>query len=478
MAQNGGDTRTSTGYHIDVSSPAKVPILKAALEEKEGSDEAAVGGPIDSLIICTKAQATSNAIQGLQTRLSPSSVITLLQNGMGVYDELCAKFWPDPRSRPNFILGTTTHGVTPTGTPGSVQHMSRPGQGAIKWGIVPDPRGNVDYEHWLWGRRVSDLPALTPPDSPRMPLPVAPEGVGIPNLNGTISALLSMTQLSPVLLPMPHLYHELLLKLAVNAAINPLTAVLGGGYLYNGSLHRSGPGHRLVQQTCKETSAVLCAYLHNMSGTHPAPPDTVRMFSPPSLVARVHQVIAATRENVSSMAGDVKNGRETEIAYINGYLVSLGNRLGVPTPTHRMLSEMVKFKAEVGGLNQKLYPSISGVVRRGEQSALEARRMSLEDRKISLEERKLALKEEKQREIILAKRQIKRRMRRDQALRDARERDARGETSPSWEEKRQPKISSDSKAAETGGAAFGEVVSRALPSSDSEWSTTDSEAQK
>lgn len=467
VAQSGGDTQTSSGYQIEVSRPSRIPQLVAAQSAYETSDTTSdasnIEGPIDSLIVCTKAQATSVAIQGLQGRLSANSVITLLQNGMGVYDELCAKFWPDPQSRPNFVLGTTTHGVTPSGTPGSVQHMSRPGQGAIKWGVVPDPRGVVDYEQWLWGRRVSDLPALTPPDSPHLPLPQAPSGVGMDNLAETLNALLSMTALSPQLLPMPHQYHELLLKLAVNATINPLTAILGGGYLRNGSLRRSGPGNRLIRQTCKETSDVITAYLHNMSGIHPAPPDTVRMFSTLSLINRVNAVIAATKENISSMAGDVKNGRETEIAYINGYLVSLGHRLRVPTPNHRMLCEMVKFKAEVGGLNQRLYPHVEAGIRKGEKASLERRTLALEERKVALEERKAAVAEERSREIKLASRELKRSVRRSKAVAKA-----RGEKPTTWRERREQQRTTQNPLESAPGAS----------SPDAEWTTTTEDERK
>lgn len=365
-------------------------------------------GPIDSLIVCTKAPYTAGAIDSLKHRISSSSVIALLQNGMGVYDELCDKFWPDANDRPQFLLGTTTHGVTPS-TPGQVVHVSRPGQGAVKWGIVPDPRG-FDVETWLWGREVGGLPTLTPPDSPTSPLPLPPQGKGLDNLYETLEALLSMTALSPSLLPMPHLYHQLLLKLAVNAVVNPLTAVLGGGYLPNGAIHRTGPGHRLINQVTEETSQVLTTYLHALAGGDtPAQPDVVRQFSTEGLLQIIHEVIGSTKANTSSMAMDVKYGRETEVKYINGFLVSLGERLHVPTPASRMLIEMVKFKAEVGGLNGVVYPGVREHIHQAEKQSVEERQLGLEQRRIGLAERDMLLKEVAAREEMRAHRLLKRR---------------------------------------------------------------------
>ncbi|GMK55831.1 hypothetical protein CspeluHIS016_0208870 [Cutaneotrichosporon spelunceum] len=415
VARIEGDTVVTEGFDVDVAMSGKIPALVEAAE-KDGLDFVNAGGPIDSLIVCTKTHSTADAIGGLHSRLNPSSVITLLQNGMGVYDELCSKFWPDPVTRPNFVLGTTTHGVTTAGETGSVLHMSPPGQGAIKWGVVPDPRKQIDFEAWLWGRPVRDMSSLTPPESPALPLRAPPDGTGTENLGATLEALLSMTQLSPSLLPMPALYNELLIKLAVNAAINPLTAILGGGYLNNGSLHRSAPGHRLTQQVTKETSQVLMAYMHSLSAPRAAPADTVRLFSYESLLHHVKAVVAATKENISSMANDVKNGRMTEVEYINGYLANLGHRLGVPTPVNRMLVQQVKFKAQVGGLGGTVYPDVRQTIREKEEEALEVRRLSLEERKVSLQERAMLLKEERSAETKRAKREWKRTVRRNATI--------------------------------------------------------------
>lgn len=405
VKRTGGDKTESSGYEIDITNAKYAQALGKVIEDGTlGTPQP--GGPIDSLIVCTKTPATSSAIEGIHSRISPSTVISLLQNGMGVYDELCAKFWPEPAERPQFILGTTTHGVTPV-EPGSIIHATRPGEGAVKWGVVEDPRG-FDTENWLWGRKVSDLPPLTPPDSPRL-IPPPPPGKGLDNVYTTLQALLSMSALNPSLLPMPHIFHELLLKLAVNATINPLTAVLGGGYLTNGSLYRTGPGHRLVRQTIEETSAVLQAYLRDLPGGALA--DTIRRFSPDGIQDRVNAVIAQTRDNFSSMAMDVKSGRYTEIDYINGYICSLGQRVNIPTPTNRMLIEMVKFKAEVGGLGPRFQPAAIKRLRQGEKESFELRKLALDERRVALQERELLIRETRWTEAKRAQRALKKEVR-------------------------------------------------------------------
>jgi 2-dehydropantoate 2-reductase len=310
-------------------------------------------GPIKSLIVCLKTPTTVQALSLLKHRISPNSVIALLQNGMGVYDELCSQIWPEPATRPFFILGTTTHGVTATERRGDVIHMSKVGEGDIKWGLVPDPRKEVDLEQWVYGSKVS-ASILSPPETPSLPLPPLPSTqTDLAPLRQTVSALLSLTSLDSTLLPIAHLHHTLLLKVALNANINPLTAIIGSGSLPNGSLIGSSPSHRLIRMISDETSSIIMAYLDNLYAPNPPPPDAQRLYTREAIITRTLALCHATSGNTSSMAADTKNARMTEIDHINGYLIQLADRLKVPAPHHKMLREMVKFTTEVTGLRKE-----------------------------------------------------------------------------------------------------------------------------
>jgi 2-dehydropantoate 2-reductase len=50
-----------------------------------------------------------------------------------------------------------------------------------------------------------------------------------------------------------------------------------------------------------------------------------------------------------SMAQDIRKGRRTEIQFMNGLIVEKGRALGIPTPSHEKLVEMV-LKVERGEL--------------------------------------------------------------------------------------------------------------------------------
>lgn len=347
------------------------PSFPAARQKLQAATDALLTGatpttPIESLVVALKCHQTLPIMRQLAPRLRPESCVVLLQNGMGVYDELCASLWPDPERRPQFILGSTTHGArmrTQAAFRGGRMERGvvHTGQGGIAWGIVPDPRGQVDYERRLFPSSAAakaERPSIaTPTPGYQLPLPsLSPTPGNATPLDRTLTALLSLTELEPALLPIQELYHTLLLKLAINSAINPLTALLG---VLNGAL--LGPEHtqHLIRSVLDEASKVITAYLEHLDPATPLSSETRALFSPRALVARTTEVLTATAKNTSSMASDVQRlgtpqSSGTEIEYINGFLVRLGERMGVDTPVNGALVRLVKSKEEVAGVSPGL----------------------------------------------------------------------------------------------------------------------------
>ncbi|KAH8085800.1 ketopantoate reductase PanE/ApbA C terminal-domain-containing protein [Filobasidium floriforme] len=346
--------------------------------------------PIESLIVTLKCPDTVPALGLLKHRINKDTCITLLQNGMGVYDELISRIWPEgteeSHKRPRFILGSTTHGVK-TGLFDKTALRERDrnkgrkivhtGFGGVTFGVVPDRRSQVDEERVLFpsmyeqGSASSSLSSpyetiLTPPPSPALPIP----DLAHPNLTATLSHLLSLSALSPQVLPFHLMHQTLLLKLAVNGVINPLTALFE---VKNGSVTEKGEMRRLVKGLCEENSGIVLGHLRGLAGgsagmttppsilgssststktsnlsstvdpsatetpaepdLHPPilSPEIAALFSPTSLTQRTLEVARSTRENVSSMRSHLKlaNGKGvTEVDYINGYLVKLGREQG------------------------------------------------------------------------------------------------------------------------------------------------------
>jgi 2-dehydropantoate 2-reductase len=125
-------------------------------------------------------------------------------------------------------------------------------------------------------------------------------------------------------------------KLVINAAINPLTAILG---IPNGDLLTQPDTRELLSEVA--TEAEFIAYHNGVMLPYPDP------------IEAVEQVARNTAGNHSSMLQDVLNGRPTEIDAINGAIVLEAEKVGVPTPVNRVLWHLVK------GLDSKVRRNVN-----------------------------------------------------------------------------------------------------------------------
>jgi len=119
-------------------------------------------------------------------------------------------------------------------------------------------------------------------------------------------------------------------KLAVNAGINPLTALL---QVQNGKLVENEVTLDIMRSAANEVAAVTAGL-----GISLAYDDAA---------AQAITVATATAANRSSMAQDIARGMPTEIEQICGAIVRSGNSVGILTPINGALLHLVR--AQVAG---------------------------------------------------------------------------------------------------------------------------------
>jgi len=108
-------------------------------------------------------------------------------------------------------------------------------------------------------------------------------------------------------------------KLVINAAINPLTALLR---VPNGELLQRPAAHKLMRILAQEAAAVATA-----QGIHLPFEDAV---------TTAEDVARKTAANHSSMFQDIRRGAPTEIDAICGAITRTGEKFGVSTPVNRV----------------------------------------------------------------------------------------------------------------------------------------------
>src|SRR4030042_3731164 len=233
-------------------------------------DGAARNGIFTHALVLVKSWQTERVANQLKGLLSEDGIALTLQNGLGNYEILEGKLGPE-----RVALGVTTNGARMV-QPGYVQHT---GIGKISLGSHPK-LGELIKRFQEAGFQVE--------------------------LVSTPSSLLWG-------------------KLVINAAINPLTALLR---VENGELLRRPEARELLGEAARE--AAMVATSQGISLPFPDP------------VYAVEEVARNTAPNASSMLQDVTRSRNTEIEAINGAIVKAGEKLGVPTPINRMFWRLVK----------------------------------------------------------------------------------------------------------------------------------------
>lgn len=114
-------------------------------------------------------------------------------------------------------------------------------------------------------------------------------------------------------------------KLVINAAINPLTALLR---VPNGQLLERPTAREMMRALARETAQV--AEAENVS----------LPFSDP--VTAAEEVACKTAGNHSSMLQDILRGAPTEIDAICGAIVPMGEKHNIQTPVNRVCWKLVK----------------------------------------------------------------------------------------------------------------------------------------
>ena len=249
--------------------PTRELILKSAQEqcfEFPQQSLAVSQQPIEHLLVCTKAWAVGEAIEAIAPRLSATSVVVLLCNGMGLAEAVAPLI-----GEAQLIVGSTTSGCRRS----EKDELIVSGEGRTQLGTLDASPSPTWLSHWRQG---------------------------VPDFEWE-------TDIRSVLLA----------KVALNAVINPLTALHG---VTNGELLQP-PLQAITENVIKEVQNVLWAA------------DAQEIAS--ALPAQVRAVCSSTGANHSSMRVDLESGKRTEIDAIVGWLLS---SLTPHPPATPLLSEL------------------------------------------------------------------------------------------------------------------------------------------
>jgi 2-dehydropantoate 2-reductase len=232
-------------------------------------------GASDLALVLVKSYQTERAAGEAARVLAPDGLALTLQNGLGNLESLATAVGSE-----RALAGTTSEGATLL-APGLVRHA---------------------------GRGITYLCLCAPEQRSR------------------VAALATLLEEAGFATRLEEDVMSLLwAKVAVNAGINPLTALLERP---NGFLARHEPARTLMIAAAAETEAVAAAL-------------GLQLSLPPA-GERVVQVAQATAANTSSMLQDRRNGRPTELEAITGAVVASAVEMGVAAPINDALLTLAR----------------------------------------------------------------------------------------------------------------------------------------
>lgn len=304
----------------------KSPLFTCKLEECE-CPETYQGGPIKNLVVTTKTYQTKDALQPYLPYINSSTNLILVQNGLGVLELLRDEIFTGKSSRPQLFQGVISHGVY------------------LEKGYI--------YNHAGWA----------PMKIARIPW----EETGIIQRKKDAQADRAENELVALLMEQPfaqffgtqHMtYQELLVgqlyKFLVNACINPVTSIMDS---LNGEIvDDCSDIFTLIVDECLQVLELSYSRIFNYEDVYQNQkeyPD-MKVKSVLNTEHMVRQIIeigcVINAKNSSSMRQDTLYLRDTEIEYINGYIVKLASRFKIEAKTNRAIVSLVNLRL---GLNRR-----------------------------------------------------------------------------------------------------------------------------
>lgn len=264
---------------------------------------------IDFLLICVKTFDTVKSLTPLLDRITDKTRILLVQNGMGVVDELYSKLWKNISSRPTIYQGVISHGIWQTPENHNTYNYNHAGFGYLKICQVPRDLNSGTTETTIENDDI---------------------------IKELVQSDLNVTTYS---------YDELLVyqiqKLLVNCCMNSTTSIID---CINYKISGLEEIDALFNSIVAEGLAVLKS-AYPILKTSPLANELLTVEKEVDFVKHVGFTINS--KNSTSMRQDVLNLRNTEIDYINGHIVKKALECGTVAPVNDTISKLVKIKLAV-----------------------------------------------------------------------------------------------------------------------------------
>lgn len=271
---------------------------------------------IDHLIVTLPAVHTTNAMKRIAHRIDQYTTICLVQDGLGVDEELNREVFPDPQTRPHYILG----------------HMSQ----SLAYVKLGGKHYRCSVQETNPGTLA--LTALSRASAQFSRLKFLPPNQRNPRVGHLLQTLATAPDLGAGLYPLETFMMRKLPDMVFRSVIDPLSVMLDGSY---SQVYNNPRSMQLMDQLLGEISQVLLA-LPELRGSN----WLWRYVRDGKIRKDCFSKLLQRQNSDNPMLQLVREGRKTDIAYLNGWFVKRGREVGIQCAMNQMLIAMVTAKQQ------------------------------------------------------------------------------------------------------------------------------------
>ncbi|KAF5619510.1 2-dehydropantoate 2-reductase [Fusarium sp. NRRL 52700] len=257
---------------------------------------------IDELIVTGRGFEAVKAIASVKDRIDDKTSICLLNEGMGVLEQVREQLFNGTQPEPNFYLGHMSHALAFNRNRGSVKQL-KSGRTVF---TKADPVLNAEKGLYV---AVEQQPSM-------------------------MRSLRRVKELNTTFSTYEHWLRFKLPSVMFTAAVEPVCVLLDISYQ---GLLKNRNAQRMMNQLLAEMALVT----ENMPEVQDSP-DLIRFLRGEGLKKFCYRRITGKSEAPSDLLRRINKGLQTDINYQNGYFLRRARILGIDTPTNELMIQMIK----------------------------------------------------------------------------------------------------------------------------------------
>jgi len=303
------DQGSTISVHVDGQWTTRDRVEAERLDRPV--DEEELEPPIENLVITAPCFKTTSLVRRIRHRITAETTICLIQDGLGVAEELNRAVFRDPWSRPSYVLGLVGHELYAAGNPYTVTNL----------------RSNRLY-----------LAAMhTEYEAPNA------RAVPMTQRQNDVHHFMRLMTTAADLRAHGGTYHQWLVKrlprLMFDSIVDPVAAVLNMPY---SMLPRNHDARHLMQELVDEVTKVLLSF--PLVRVREDVAEYVQSGVPWRRLLREMRRRSTVGAGHTVMAEMIREGSLTDIGYQAGWFLSQGEYAGVDCPQLRSVVRLVKAK--------------------------------------------------------------------------------------------------------------------------------------